>query len=297
MHFLNSYQIYKNRINTKLSCILNQLSFQKSNLLKAMKYSLFSGGKRLRACLVYTTGEVFKVNMITLDAISSSVECIHAYSLIHDDLPCMDNADFRRGKSSCHIKYGENISLLAGDALQSLAFNILSTSFMPGVSNLKRINMISELSHSIGSSGMCMGQILDLEAEKKMVNLSELKVINLYKTAFLMRSSVRLAYLSSSNFSKSILSILDYFSSSIGLAFQIQDDILDLQEDILKLYGNKNNIKKTQKNTYPSIIGVKKSKKKIQKLYRQAFFALNSLKKKIDIKKLEKLTQFIIKRI
>lgn len=279
MHFFHLYNIYKHRVNKKLSYILNQLHFQKCNLLKAMKYSMFPGGKRLRPCLVYATGKIFRVNLITLDVISAAIECIHIYSLIHDDLPCMDNDDLRRGKSSCHIKYNENISLLAGDALQSLAFNILSKSFMPGVSNLKRINMIIELSNAIGSSGMCMGQMLDLE--KKKNNLDNLERINLYKTAFLMRSAVRLAYFSSHNFSKSILSILDCFSTCIGLAFQIKDDISDLKSD-----------------TCPLIKNIEKSKIKINELYEKAFLALNSLKKKhLDVVFLEQLTQFIIKDV
>jgi len=271
--------MYKNRINKKLFYTLNQLPFQKSNLLKAMKYSVCSESKRLRSSLVYLTGEVFQINIVTLDVISTAIECIHSYSLIHDDLPCMDNDNFRRGKISCHIKYGESTSLLAGDALQSLAFNILSKSFMPNVSNFKRIKMISELSSSIGSSGMCIGQNLDLESEKKELSLSELQSINFYKTAFLMRASVRLVYLSSSNFSQSVLSILDLFSSSIGLAFQIQDDILDFKKDSIKVQDNKI----IKKNTYPLIIGLDKSRKKIKNLYEKSFLALESLKKKILI--------------
>ncbi|WAI18396.1 MAG: polyprenyl synthetase family protein [Buchnera aphidicola (Acyrthosiphon caraganae)] len=276
MHFSRLHKKYKHRINKKLLNTLNALPFQNSNLLKAMKYGVCSGGKRLRSFLVYVTGEVFRVNLITLDVISTAIECIHSYSLIHDDLPCMDNDNYRRGKISCHIKYGESTSLLAGDALQSLAFNILSKSFMPDVSNLKRMKMISELSSSIGASGMCMGQKLDLEEEKKESKLSKLETINLYKTAFLMRSAVRLVYFSSDNFSKSILSILDFFSISIGLAFQIQDDILDLKNDSIKIKDNKT----IKKYTYPSIIGLDKSKEKIKKLYKQSLLALDSLKKK-----------------
>ncbi|AHG59932.1 (2E,6E)-farnesyl diphosphate synthase [Buchnera aphidicola] len=294
MDFFSRYKVYQDRVNKKLSDTLNNLPFQESNLLKAMKYSIFSGGKRLRSCLVYTTGKIFKVNIITLDVISTAIECIHSYSLIHDDLPCMDNDDLRRGKPSCHIKYNENISLLAGDALQSLAFNVLSKDLMPGVSNFKRISMISELSNAIGASGMCIGQTLDLEAKIKEMNLSQLENINLYKTAFLIRSSTRLAYLSSNNFSKTILSILDIFSSSIGLAFQIQDDILDLKDIGFKKRKNQIN----NKYTYPSLTNIEKSKNRIKELYEKAFFALDSLKKKnFNTNALEKLTHFIIKRI
>lgn len=287
MNFLKLHKIYQYRINKKLYYILKGLSFKKSNLLKAMQYSLFSGSKRLRSSLVYATGHMFKSHLTTLDVISAVIECIHAYSLIHDDLPCMDNDNFRRGKNSCHVKYGEDIALLAGDSLQSLAFNILSNSFMPHVSNIKRIKMISELSYSIGSSGMCIGQMLDLQLKKKIVNISQLNMINLYKTAFLMRTAVRLTYFSSNSFSKSILSILDFFSISFGLAFQIQDDILDIKNDLI-----------IQKHTYPTIAGLEASKVKIKELYEKSLLALNHLKKtSFDTSILEQLINFIIQSV
>ncbi|ANZ22654.1 geranyl transferase [Buchnera aphidicola (Diuraphis noxia)] len=276
MYFFRLYNMYKCRVNKRLYYILNKLPFQKYNLLKAMKYSMFSGGKRLRPCLVYGIGRMFTVNLITLDVISSAIECIHIYSLIHDDLPCMDNDSLRRGKNSCHIEYNEYISLLAGDAFQSLSFNILSNSIMPGVSNYKRLNMISELSNSIGSSGMCIGQMLDLE--KKTITDHNLESINLYKTALLIRSSVRLAYFASRNRSKSILQILDSFAICIGLAFQIKDDIIDFKNDSCSVIKN-----------------IKHAEHKIKDLYEKAFLALKSLKKKdFNIKFLENLTKFII---
>lgn len=291
MNFLHIHERYKHRINKKLHYILNNLPFKKSDLLHAMQYSLFSGSKRLRSSLVYATGDMFKINIMTLDILSAVIECIHAYSLIHDDLPCMDNDYFRRGKMSCHIKYGEHIALLAGDALQSLAFNILSNSFMKNVSNKNRIKMISELSYSIGSSGMCIGQMLDLGSQKKIVNTSELNIIYLYKTAFLMRSAVRLTYFSSNILSRSILSILDLFSVSLGLAFQIQDDILDIKNDIIT---SKNGIM-IKKNTYPAIIGIEASKIKVDQLYKKSLLALEHLKKQaFDTTMLEKLINFII---
>lgn len=292
MNFSCLYNAYCDRINKKLMKIITRLPFQNSVLLKAMKYSVFLGGKRLRSCLVYITGEMFKVDITVLDVISSSIELIHSYSLIHDDLPCIDNDFFRRGKISCHVKYGENFALLAGDALQGLAFNILSSQNMKGISDAIRLKMIFELSSSIGPAGMCIGQTLDLEKENKKINIFELEEINLYKTAFLIRSSVRLAYLASSNFSKEILSILDEFSIAIGLFFQIQDDIFDLKNDSIKLKNKKNVIK----NTYPLLIGLKKSKIKIEELCKKAFFALECLKKDFDTSKLELLTQFIVKR-
>jgi len=269
--------------------MIRKLPFQNSVLLESIKYSIVSGGKRIRPCLIYVFGTMFKVNIITLDSISLAVECIHLYSLIHDDLPCMDNDDFRRGKLTCHKRYGEDVSLIAGDAFQSLSFNILSSRSMPGVSYYKRLKMISELSNSIGFSGMCMGQVLDLRAGK---STNKLEKINLYKTAFLIRSSVRLAYLSSKYFSKTTLSTLDRFSIAIGLAFQIQDDIIDFKSDVKKFKKSNSRI-----YTYPFKFGLDQSYEKIKKLYQEAFFALRDLKKKFNISTLEILIKFIINTI
>lgn len=292
MNFFNFYDFYKSRINKQLLDMFNTLPDQNSILIKSMKYASLIGGKRLRACLVYIFGEIFKVNIITLDAISIAIELIHSYSLIHDDLPSIDNDAFRRGNVSCHVKFGESFAILSGDALQSLAFNVLSTYIMPGVSNKKRIKIISELSYSIGSTGMCIGQALDLEKDTKELNVCELDKINLYKTAFLIRSSIRMPYLSSNFFSKKILSLLDRFSICIGLAFQIQDDIFDFKNDTKELKNNKNIY-----NTYPNLIGIEKSKKKIKILYQEALSILKIFEKKsFIINKLELLTDFIIQR-
>jgi farnesyl diphosphate synthase len=295
MCFLNLYNIYKYRVNKKLSSIINQLPFQDNDLLKAMKYSMFSGGKRLRPCLVYGIGKMFQVNINTLDIISSAIECIHIYSLIHDDLPCIDNDDFRRGKQSCHIKYTECTALLAGNALHALAFNILSKNCMPGVSDQKRINMIHELSNSIGSTGMCIGQMLDLENTKKF-SPSQLKMTNLYKTAFLIRSSVRLAYFAAHNFSTIILSYLDIFSISFGLAFQMQDDILDMCNDALKRENHITKQNRLKNITVPLKVNLDVLKDQVNKLCDKSFLALNHLQKiGCNIAFLKSLIQFSIK--
>ncbi|WP_343154136.1 polyprenyl synthetase family protein [Buchnera aphidicola] len=293
MNLTNFYEFYQYRINQKLFDKLNNLPFQNSILIKSMKYGVLTGGKRLRACLVYIVGEMLKVDIVALDAISIAIELIHAYSLIHDDLPCMDNDYFRRGNLSCHIKYGESFALLAGDALQSLAFNVLSTDPMPGISYQKRIKIISELSNSIGSKGMCIGQTLDLQKDTKELNITELEKINLYKTAFLIRSSVRLSYFSSNFFSKKIFLLLDRLAISVGLAFQIQDDVFDYQSDIKKSKNN-NSIY----NTYPYLIGIEKSQKKINLLHEEALSILELFKKEcFIINKLEFLINFIIQRL
>lgn len=164
----------------------------------------------------------------TLDAPAAAIECIHAYSLIHDDLPAMDDDDLRRGQPTCHIKFGEAHAILAGDALQTLAFSILCDANMADVTTADRVAMLSELAQASGAMGMCAGQALDLEAEKRKVNLTELERIHRHKTGMLIRASVRLSALAAGARAASALPLLDRYASAIGLAFQVQDDILDV---------------------------------------------------------------------
>lgn len=166
MNFSQKFNSYKKRINNHLTHLINQLPFQNSQLIHAMKYGLL-GGKKLRPILVYTTGEMLKVNLNTLDAPAAAIECIHAYSLIHDDLPAMDNDRLRRGKPTCHIEFGEEIAILAGNSLQALAFSILAQGSIPGIKIEKRIQMISELAQATGIAGLSGGQALEFELQKK----------------------------------------------------------------------------------------------------------------------------------
>ncbi len=161
-----------------------------------MRHGALLGGKRLRPFLVYTTGQMFGVSLSNLDAPAAAVECIHAYSLIHDDLPAMDDDDLRRGQPTCHIKFGEANAILAGDALQTLAFSILADAEMPDVALRDRLAMVSELATASGVAGMCGGQSLDLEAEGKRVDLQALEQIHRHKTGALIRAAVRLGALS-----------------------------------------------------------------------------------------------------
>lgn len=162
------------RVNAALQRFIAQLPFQSSPLVNAMEYGALLGGKRLRPFLVYATGEMLHADDAALDAPAAAVECIHAYSLIHDDLPAMDDDSLRRGQPTCHIKFGEDSAILAGDALQTLAFSILADTPMPGVTAEARIAMLSELAQASGVAGMCGGQALDLAAEGKQVNLEGL---------------------------------------------------------------------------------------------------------------------------
>lgn len=286
MDFLKKINFYQNRINKNFFNLLNYSPNIKTSLIDAMKYS-FLKGKRLRPILVYAIGEMLESNLINLDVPALAIECIHTYSLIHDDLPCMDNDTFRRGKQSCHIKYGENIAILTGNVFQTLAFSILSDNPMPNVSNENRILMISELAKSSGIFGICSGQALDLISNtKKKIDLNFLKKIYKYKTVSLIKASIRLGAIASGKLGKNYLSELDQYSNVIGLAFQIQDDIIDLTID-----SKKNNLKKT----YPNLVGLKKAKKKVSDLYAEGINILNIIKKNfINISFLKKFTKFII---
>ncbi|MDU4435701.1 MAG: (2E,6E)-farnesyl diphosphate synthase, partial [Pluralibacter gergoviae] len=172
MDFSQQLQACVTQANEALRRFIEPQPFQNTPLVEAMHYGALLGGKRLRPFLVYATGRMFSVSQSTLDAPAAAVECIHAYSLIHDDLPAMDDDDLRRGQPTCHIKYGEANAILAGDALQTLAFSILSEAPMPEVSDRDRLAMIAELAQASGVAGMCGGQALDLEAEGQQVDLA-----------------------------------------------------------------------------------------------------------------------------
>lgn len=195
MDFVQLQRAYHERVNQALTRLIDPLPFQSSPLVNAMQYGALLGGKRLRPFLVYATGEMLRAEAASLDAPAAAVECIHAYSLIHDDLPAMDDDALRRGQPTCHIKYGEDTAILAGDALQTLAFTILADQPMPGVSPQDRIAMISELAQASGVAGMCGGQALDLAAEGQSVDLNQLEQIHRHKTGALIRAAVCLGAL------------------------------------------------------------------------------------------------------
>lgn len=196
MDFANQLQSCVGRANDALRRFIEPQPFQNTPLVGAMHYGALLGGKRLRPFLVYATGEMFGISTDTLDAPAAAVECIHAYSLIHDDLPAMDDDDLRRGQPTCHIKFGEANAILAGDALQTLAFTILSDAPMAQVADRDRLAMISELAMASGIAGMCGGQALDLDAEGRQVTLEQLERIHRHKTGALIRAAVRLGALS-----------------------------------------------------------------------------------------------------
>lgn len=297
MDFNHQLQARAERANDALLRFLAPLPFQNTPLVEAMHYGALFGGKRLRPFLVYATGEMFGIAQETLDAPAAAIECIHAYSLIHDDLPAMDDDDLRRGQPTCHIKFGEASAILAGDALQTLAFSILSDAPMAGVAIADRLAMVKELATASGVAGMCGGQALDLEAEGKHVDLQSLERIHRHKTGALIRCAVRLGALSAGDVGRAALPLLDRYAESIGLAFQVQDDILDVIGDTATLGKRQGADQQLGKSTYPALLGLENAKTKAWDLYQDSLRALEGLaSQSLDTTALEALASYIIQR-
>jgi farnesyl diphosphate synthase len=266
-------------------------------LVEAMRHGALLGGKRLRPYLVYATGEMFGLMAEALDAPAAAVESIHAYSLIHDDLPAMDDDDLRRGQPTCHIKFGEACAILAGDSLQTLAFSILADAPMPGVAIHDRLSMLSELATASGAAGMAGGQALDLAAEGRQVDLAALEQIHRHKTGALIRAAVRFGAYAAGEPGRRALPLLDRYAQAIGLAFQVQDDILDVIGDTDKIGKRQGADQQLGKSTYPALLGLEQAQTKAWDLYQDALAALAPLAaESYNTAPLQALASFIIER-
>jgi len=297
MDFKALQDAHSERANAALQRYIAGLPFQNSPLVKAMEYGALLGGKRLRPFLVYATGNMLHADDAALDAPAAAVECIHAYSLIHDDLPAMDDDSLRRGQPTCHIKFGEDTAILAGDALQTLAFSILADATMPGVAPEYRIAMLSELAQASGVAGMCGGQALDLAAEGQQSDLAALEQIHRHKTGALIRSAVRLGALAAGEQGQRALPALDRYASAIGLAFQVQDDILDVIGDTAVLGKQQGADQHLGKSTYPALMGLEGARAKARDLYQESLSALDTLAaQSYNTTPLRALAGFIIER-
>ena len=296
MDFTQQLQACVEQANQALSRFIAPLPFQNTPVVETMQYGALLGGKRLRPFLVYATGQMFGVSLSTLDAPAAAVECIHAYSLMHDDLPAMDDDDLRRGLPTCHVKFGEANAILAGDALQTLAFSIISDAPMPEVSDRDRIAMISELAQASGIAGMCGGQALDLEAEGHQVELDALERIHRHKTGALIRAAVRLGALSAGDKGRECLAILDKYAESIGLAFQVQDDILDVTSTTEELGKPVHSDEKNEKTTYVTLFGTDGAEQEVKRLTKEAVDELKNLSCPRDKIFLEELFESLTSR-
>lgn len=297
MDFSHQLQACVVQVNDALRRFIGALPLQNTPLVAAMRHGVLSGGKRLRPFLVYATGEMFGISRSTLDAPAAAVECIHAYSLMHDDLPSMDNDDLRRGQPTCHIKFGEANAILAGDALQTLAFSILSDAPMPEVAAQDRLAMLSGLARASGVSGMCGGQSLDMAAVGNVITPGELERIHHHKTGALIRAAVRLGALSGGGKAGKTLVALDRYATNIGLAFQIQDDILDVVGDTATLGKRQGVDQRLGKSTYPALLGLEQARAKAHDLIAEARQSLQLLADhSFNTSLLEALANYIIRR-
>jgi len=292
----NPRMYYQERVERILDSLL---PIQSPNYLtEAMRYSVLDGGKRVRAFLVYATGEALKIKMETLDSAAAAMEMLHAYSLVHDDLPCMDDDDLRRGKPTTHIAYDEATAILAGDALQTSAFEALSTP-IDGICAENQLKILNILATASGVNGMVKGQAIDLAAVGKTITENELEIMHLNKTGALIKASVLMAsYCTDDSESAEAeaqrIKLADY-ALSIGLAFQVQDDILDIQSDTETLGKQQGADIAAGKPTYPSIIGMDAAKEKLFKLHEKAINSLQGFGQEADL--LREIADFIVKRI
>ncbi|PCJ49584.1 MAG: (2E,6E)-farnesyl diphosphate synthase [Gammaproteobacteria bacterium] len=282
------------RINDVLRSYLAENHQSPSRLQEAMEYSTLDAGKRLRPLLVYSCGEAFGAAIKDLDGVAAAVECIHVYSLIHDDLPAMDDDDLRRGKATCHIHFDEATAILAGDALQTLAFNILINHPLSDKAEPFRLSMLKELACASGSGGMGGGQMLDLQATNRSLQLEELKKMHRMKTGALIRASIIMALHCSGISDKKIFKALSEFGELIGLAFQVKDDILDVEGDTNVMGKPTGSDTDLNKSTFPALMGLEAAKDYAEQLVTEALQALSSLP--YNTQRLKQLAAYIIQR-
>jgi farnesyl diphosphate synthase len=246
-------------------------------LHRAMRYAVLGGGKRLRPLLAYATGSAFGAAPEKIDAVAAAVEIIHAYSLVHDDLPAMDDDALRRGRPTCHIAFGEAMAILAGDALQALAFEVLADDPAIDVDAATRLDMLRTLALACGSQGMAGGQAFDLAAVGQRLDAAELERMHVHKTGALIRASVRLAALAAGCKDSNTLAALATYGHCVGLAFQIRDDLLDIEAGTEQLGKTAGKDAAANKPTYPAILGVPASRDELAVLTTRALTAVETL--------------------
>jgi geranylgeranyl diphosphate synthase, type II len=246
------------------------------NIHKALRYSVFAGGKRLRPYLTMSTYQIYKVNVEPITPVAAAIEMLHTFSLMHDDLPDIDNDDYRRGKKACHVLFGEGEALLAGDALLVSAFELIT---LAEIKAEHRLRFVREMAEECGIKGLIAGQMVDIESEGKKVDEKKINYIHENKTAKLIKLCLRFGALAGGA-PDSELKALETYGAKIGLAYQIVDDLLDIEGDpdqLGKTTGKDANVKKA---TYPSVYGVAESKRRAQELISQARSSIAGLGEK-----------------
>ncbi|MET0293215.1 MAG: (2E,6E)-farnesyl diphosphate synthase [Steroidobacteraceae bacterium] len=282
------------RAEAVLDRTLSQADAPTARLLEAMRYSVLGGGKRLRPLLVYCTGEAFGAPLDALDAPAAAVEIIHAYSLVHDDLPAMDDDDLRRGRPTCHKVYGEGTAVLVGDALQAYAFEVLAEDPASTLTDSARLACLRVLAQGIGTLGMAGGQAIDLDSVGQRLDLASLETMHRRKTGALIRASVLMGAIAAQVTDPATLAALRVYGDEMGLAFQIQDDILDVAGDAATLGKATGADAARDKPTYPSLLGLGAARERADWHRDRALASLASLGKPAE--SLEALARFVVDR-
>ena len=291
-NFSQRVEIYRARVNQKLARILDDATTPE-RLREAMQYSVLGDGKRVRPLLAYASGELCGLDADHCDCIAASVEIVHAYSLIHDDLPAMDDDDLRRGRPTAHKAFDEATAILAGDALQALAFEIICFDSVLSSYPLVQARVLGWLARAIGPAGMVGGQALDIAAENRELEESDLEEIHRRKTGQLIRAAIMMPS-ELSDLSDGDRQRLDEFAREIGLVFQIRDDLLELEQDTQTLGKSAASDRDNNKSTYPSVLGVDGARARADDLYDGALGALRSIDGDSD--GLEWIADFILRR-
>lgn len=284
----------RERVSVAIDARLPAASTPPQRLHEAMRYAVLNGGKRVRASLVYLTGQALGAPDAWLDAPAVAVELIHAYSLVHDDLPAMDDDDLRRGQPTCHIAFDEATALLAGDALQTQAFSVLAGASEFTGTEAPVVEMVRTLAEASGAAGMAGGQAIDLAAVGQAITLAELENMHVHKTGALIRASVRLGALASAGVDETALARLDRYAHAIGLAFQIQDDILDVIGDTQTLGKQQGADEALNKPTYPALVGLERAQEMAGAQHAAALEAIAHLGAEAD--PLRWLSAYIVSR-
>jgi len=286
--------LLRERIESVLENWLPEVGIQPENLHSAMRYSTLKAGKRIRPILIYATGHCTAQNLKQLDGPAAAIELIHVYSLIHDDLPCMDDDELRRGKPTCHIKYGDATATLAGDALQALAFQIIAEDAQMSDDPAVKVHMMELLSKASGSLGMAGGQAIDLAATNVTLPIDDLENMHRLKTGKLINACIDIACANKPELSAEHANALRQYASDIGLAFQVRDDVIDVIGDTETLGKAARADQELNKPTFPSAIGLDASIKKAEQLRHSALAALECFGDEAAL--LRDIANFIVSR-
>jgi farnesyl diphosphate synthase len=282
----------QSRIESVLATLLPEAAHAPQRLHDAMRYAVLDGGKRVRPLLAYAAGELTQADPECVDSVAAAVECIHAYSLVHDDMPAMDNDVLRRGKPTVHVEFDEATALLVGDALQSLAFECLAR---PGLTKPEtQVGMLRMLARASGSSGMAGGQAIDLASVGRPLELTELEFMHILKTGALIRASVNIGSLCGTPLNENEADRLDHYAKCIGLAFQVVDDVLDAEAPTATLGKTAGKDAASNKPTYVSLLGLPRSRELAEELRSDALSALTVFGSKAE--RLRQLADYIVLR-